>query len=151
MTEKTHPHDEVGIDSHLYEGLQEFAANAFPKRCAMCGRIYANTEDYIRQTGRVAGGRSGLKQTLGDDGEVIVELFRNCVCGSTLMDCFNNRRDRSAAGLKQRERFGHLIETLMARGLSHHQARTELLKVMRGEHSSILRPLAPSSDDAPNQ
>ncbi|PLX77867.1 MAG: oxidoreductase, partial [Azoarcus sp.] len=53
------------------------------------------------------------------------------------MDCFNNRRDRSAAGLKQRERFGQLIESLVERGLAHNKARTELLKVMRGEHSTI--------------
>jgi len=57
------------------------------------------------------------------------------------MDCFNNRRDRSAAGLKQRERFGQLIESLVERGLAHNKARTELLKVMRGEHSTILRPV----------
>ncbi|MCK9987662.1 MAG: hypothetical protein AzoDbin1_04134, partial [Azoarcus sp.] len=42
------------------------------------------------------------------DGQVIVELFRNCVCGSTLMDCFRDRRDTSEAGLRRRARFGEL-------------------------------------------
>ena len=141
MTDEQNPPLDIGIDGSLYAGLQELAATAFPKRCAMCGRTYANVDDYVGQTGRVGSGRSGLKQTLDDDGAVIVELFRNCVCGSTLMDCFNNRRDRSAAGLKQRDRFGQLIESLVERGLDHHTARTELLKVMRGEHSTILRPV----------
>ncbi len=141
MTDERNPQPDTGIDDSLYSGLQELAANAFPKRCAICGRTYASVDDYIGQTGRVGSGRSGLKQTLDDDGEVIVELFRNCVCGSTLMDCFNNRRDRSAAGLKQRERFGQLIESLVERGLEYNKARTELLKVMRGEHSTILRPV----------
>jgi hypothetical protein len=131
----------IGIDATLYAGLQEMAANAFPKQCASCGRRYENVNDYITQTGRVGSGRSGLKQTLDDDGEVIVELFRNCVCGSTLMDCFNNRRDHSSAGQRQRARFGELIESLTGRGLEREHARNELLKVMRGEHSTILKPV----------
>lgn len=135
-----------GIDDLLYSGLQELAAGAFPKRCAMCGRSYDSVDDYIAKTGRVGSGRSGLKQTLDEEGEVIVELFRNCVCGSTLMDCFSNRRDQSASGRRQRERFGHLITSLVARGLSSESARTELLKVMRGEHSSILRPVPRRAD-----
>lgn len=126
-------------DDDLYAGLQEIAAGAFPKRCTSCGRSYVNTEDYVRQTGRVANGRSGLKQSIDDDGHVIVELFRNCVCGSTLMDCFGDRRNNSDAGQKRRTRFGELLDSLVARGLARELARTELLKVLRGEPSAILR------------
>jgi hypothetical protein len=128
-------------DAALYAGLQELAAGAFPKRCALCGRTYSSVEDYVTQTGRVGSGRSGLKQTFDDDGHVIVELFRNCVCGSTLMDCFTDRRDTSAAGLKRRARFGELVESLVARGLGREHARSELLKVLRGEKSTVLRPV----------
>jgi len=125
----------------LYAGLQELAAGAFPKRCTLCGRSYRNVEDYVAQTGRVGSGRSGLKQTFDDDGQVIVELFRNCVCGSTLMDCFNDRRDISAAGAKRRARFGELVESLVVRGLEREHARSELLKILRGEKSAVLRPV----------
>lgn len=136
----------IGIDAELYAGLQEIVAGAFPKRCAMCSRTYESVDDYIRQTGRVGSGRSGLKQTLDDDGSVIVECFRNCVCGSTLMDCFSDRRDTSPMGLRRRARFGELLDSLVAKGLEPLFARAELLKVLRGEASSILRPVPRKSD-----
>lgn len=134
------PDGTAGIDAELYAGLQEVAADSFPKRCTMCGRKYRDVDDYIAQTKRVGSGRSGLKQSLDDDGRVIVELFRNCVCGSTLMDCFSDRRNTSEAGLRRRVRFGELIESLVAKGLERERARGELLKVMRGEPSAILKP-----------
>src|SRR5574337_2046178 len=96
---------QAGIDGDLYAGLQELATT-FPKRCTACGRTYRDMHDYLVQTRRVAGGASGLKQSLDDDGNVVVELFRNCVCGSTLMDEFRNRRDMTGAGLRRRARFG---------------------------------------------
>ncbi|WP_211167388.1 hypothetical protein, partial [Aromatoleum evansii] len=123
----------------LYAGLRELAAGTFPKRCSACGRKYCDADDYIAQTQRVGNGRSGLKQAVDDDGQVIVELFRNCVCGSTLMDCFRDRRDASEAGLRRRARFGELIEMLVAQGLDRERARTELLKVLRGEPSTTLQ------------
>lgn len=130
---------EFGIDAELYAGLRELAAGAFPKRCPTCGRSYRDADDYIAQTRRVGSGRSGLKQAVDDDGQVIVELFRNCVCGSTLMDCFRDRRDTSEAGLRRRARFGELIAALVAQGLERERAHAELLKVLRGEPSTILK------------
>lgn len=127
-------------DERLYAGLQEIASGAFPKACSSCGRQYLTVDDYVQQTGRVLG-RSGLKQTLDDDGRVIVELFRNCVCGSTLMDCFNNRRETSEDGIRRRQRFSELIDLLMAEGMTREPAQIELLKVLRGEQSEILRML----------
>ena len=97
-------------------------------------------DDYVRQTGRLFG-RSGLKQSYDDDGRVVVELFRNCVCGSTLMDCFNNRRETSADGERRRRRFSELIELLIGEGMVRDFAQLELLKVLRGEPSDILRML----------
>jgi len=82
---------------------------------------------------------AGLKQAVDDDGQVIVELFRNCVCGSTLMNCFRDRRDTSEAGLRRRTRFGELIATLVDQGLERERAHAELLKVLRGEPSTILK------------
>lgn len=92
------------------------------------------------QTGRILG-RSGLKQSFDDDGRVIVELFRNCVCGSTMMDSFNNRRETSREGTLRRERFSELIELLLGEGMTRDVAHFELLKVLRGEQSDILRML----------
>ena len=129
-----------GSDEALFAGLRALLATTFPKRCANCGRTYVDEADYIGQTASVPGGASGLKQSRGDDDEVIVELFRNCLCGSTLMDCFADRRDASDVGLQRRTRLGELVDVLVTRGLDRQLARTELLKVLRGQPSTILRP-----------
>lgn len=139
MTANDGGQSDHGIDAGLYSGLQELAASAFPKRCPACGRSYRDAADYVAQTLHVANGSSGLKQAVDDDGQVIVELFRNCVCGSTLMDSFRNRRDCSEAGQRRRTRFAEVLATLVARGIERSQARTELLKVLRGEPSPILK------------
>lgn len=137
-----------GLDAELYAGLQALAAQAFPKRCPSCGRTFASADDYVLQTGRVGTGGSGLKQAMDDDGRVIVELFRNCVCGSTLMDSFADRRDDSAAGRQRRMRFGELLAKLIGKGLAPARARREMLKVLNGEPSDILR-VVPRGQSAP--
>ena len=75
-------------DRCLLDGLQALADSAFPKRCNNCGRTFDSVRDFIAETVSVRNGISGAKASRGDDEEVIVELYRNCVCGSTLMDFF---------------------------------------------------------------
>jgi hypothetical protein len=57
------------------------------------------------------------------------------------MECFNDRRDLSKAGLKRRELFGRLMAMLEKKGLPADQARPELLKLIHGEHSRVLEQL----------
>lgn len=125
------------MDSHLFENLKALSETSFPKKCNSCGEVYETSEQFIQKTGDVYG-TSGLKAGQGDCGGQIVELFRNCRCGSTLMECFNDRRDPGQAGLKRRELFGRLMAILEKKGLSAGQARAELLKLIHGEHSQIL-------------
>lgn len=127
-----------GSDDELYQGLQALSDLSFPKLCATCGKRYETVDDFISQTEAIRKS-SGLKEDLGDDDQVIVELFRNCTCGSTLMDEFNNRRDLSVAGLKRRKKFGELIDRLVDKGFTAEISRNELLKVMRGEGSELLK------------
>jgi hypothetical protein len=124
----------------LFNGLKALSDASFPKKCAFCGQAYANVEEYVRKTEDVLG-KSGLKKSYDDDDNPIVELFRNCVCGSTLMDCFNDRRDISGSGLKRRELFGKLLEMLTAKGINRDVARGELMKVLKGEASPIIEKL----------
>ena len=123
--------------NELFKGLKALSDTAFPKRCANCGAEYATAEDYIKKTEDLFG-QSGLKKGYDDDDNPIVELFRNCVCGSTLMDCFNDRRDVTESGLKRRELFGKLIVLLESKGIETPIARKELIKVLRGEKSELL-------------
>jgi hypothetical protein len=130
-------------DPKLVAGLKALAEASFPKRCANCGAVYQDVLDYAQRTAPISETRSGLKQTSDDDGRAIVEMFRNCACGSTLMDAFGDRRDLSEAGAKRRQRFSELITYLVGTGLDGVVARTELLTVMHGGTSEILARLKP--------
>jgi hypothetical protein len=121
----------------VFAGLRALAADAFPKRCPACGRVYPTAEAYFRETDAVRG-RSGLRASRDDDDREIVELFRNCACGSTLMNFFSNRRDASEHGRRQRERFDALLRRLQDFGIDPATARAEIIKVLRGESSEVL-------------
>jgi hypothetical protein len=122
----------------LYAGLQALVDSAFPKRCNVCGRVYETVDDFIRQTRMVRPDFTGLKQALDDDDAVVVELYRNCVCGSTLLDLFSDRRDTGSAGEQRRMYFSAMLEKLVETGYSMSVAHAELIKVMHGEDSEIL-------------
>lgn len=126
--------------NELYTGLQFMRASAFPKKCPTCGKVYETADDFFIQTQSLRG-KSGLKQSLDDDDKSLVELFRNCICGSTMMEECRDRRDTSEMGLRRRERFGQLLELLKNSGMDANIARQELLRVMRGENSEILHNL----------
>ena len=130
-------------DPTLVAGLRALAEASFPKRCAACGAVYEDVHDYVRSTAPISATRSGLKQSVGDDGQTIVELFRNCACGSTLMDAFGDRRDFSDAGARRRHRFTELLDYLVGQGLDRAVARAELLVVMNGGTSEILAGIKP--------
>lgn len=132
--------DKNDQDLELFKGLKALSDNAFPKECAVCGRVYHSPRDFIQQSESIAG-RSGLKPSYDDDDRPMVELFRNCVCGSTLMDFFSDRRDTSPAGLKRRQVFSKMLTHLDERGMDNETARQELLKVMRGDTSEKLESL----------
>lgn len=124
----------------LFEGLKALSDNAFPKECATCGRVYRSPEDFVQQSEDIAG-RSGLKHGYDEDDRPVVELFRNCVCGSTLMDFFSDRRDASPRGLKRRRVFGKMLALLESRGMDSQTARQELLRLMRGDPSEKIESL----------
>lgn len=130
-------------DPTLMAGLKALAETSFPKRCANCGAVYQDVNDYVTRTTPMSAVRSGLKQSRDDDGQTIVELFRNCACGSTLIDFFGDRRDMSEAGGKRRQRFAELLAYLEGAGIEPVVARAELLKVMRGGASEILARVRP--------
>lgn len=124
----------------LYSGLSFIMTASFPKRCANCGSVFETAADFLERTA-AAGGSSGLKESSDEDERPLVEVFRNCTCGSTLMEVCADRRDTSPAGLARRERFGELMKMLEDSGIEGSVARLELLKVMRGEQSALLEGL----------
>ncbi|MGZ3235955.1 MAG: hypothetical protein ACXU8A_01100 [Burkholderiaceae bacterium] len=125
-------------DDSLFKGLKLLAESAFPKHCKNCGRTFETAEAFLRETQQISQDRTGLKQSWDDNDVTIVEVYRNCPCGSTLMDFFSDRRDYSEAGLQRREKFEKLIVQLISYGLTRDIARAELIKVLRGQVSEVL-------------
>ena len=136
---------EHGIDKlgDFLLGLRELAEASFPKRCPTCGRTFETAAEFVAQTQPVRADHSGVKASQSDNGVAMLELYRNCPCGSTLMDFFSERRDVSDKGLLRRKRFEELHAYLVTTGVDKVLARTELLKVMRGEPSELLKKIAP--------
>lgn len=132
------------FNTELFKGLKELTAAAFPKKCRNCGRVFLSAEQFFLETQDIKTSATCLKQSEDDDGAKIVDVFRNCPCGSTLMESFNNRRDLSAAGVETRRRFDELLLLLESKNIDKRTARAELIKVLHGEASEVLsRLLAP--------
>lgn len=126
------------FSDELYHGLNALAESSFPKKCMTCGKTYLNTQDFVKQTENV-GVSSGLKASHDDDEVEIVELFRNCLCGSTLMDVCGDRRNNSASGKKRRQAFNKLLQILEKKGVQQELGRREILKVMAGQQSTVIQ------------
>ncbi|MBI5889330.1 MAG: oxidoreductase [Nitrosomonadales bacterium] len=129
---------EQDIHDDIYAGLRQLADSAFPKRCKFCGREYLNSAEFLAATQPLRANASGLKQSRDDEGHAIVELFRNCVCGSTLLESYWNRRDLSEAGIMRRKRFQDMVGKLVATGCPAETARGELLKFMHGQPNDLM-------------
>lgn len=124
----------------LYRGLKALVDTSFPRKCAMCGHVYNTVDEFVANTVGVVSG-SGLKESNDENDLPVVELFRNCACGSTLMDCFSDRRDVSEKGTRRRKAFSNIQALLVRQGLSPYEARNEILRLMKGEKSSVIEKL----------
>lgn len=125
----------VALFDDFYRGLEAYYADSFPKRCASCGHVFETAASFIAETEAVRG-NSGLRQGLDELGQV-VELFRNCACGSTLMDVFADRRAPTDASRARRRHFEELQVLLENSGLSTAEARLELRRFFGGQESRI--------------
>ena len=126
--------------NEFFRNLTTLSEEAFPKYCKTCDRVYHSAQDFIDKTQSVSG-KSGLKGAYDDNDLPIVELYRNCVCGSTLMDFFSDRRDGSEKGLKRRALFEQLLKTLVVHKIPYGLAREELLTMLRGGRSELIENL----------
>ncbi len=119
-------------------GLKALSQDNFPKRCRNCGREFASEADYFQQTLAIRPDITGLKAVDDEEEGPLVEVFRNCLCGSTLLVSCASRRDHSAMGHRRRRLFAELLSYLERHGIERAQARNELLRVTSGERSEAL-------------
>ncbi|MBA4387477.1 MAG: oxidoreductase [Verrucomicrobia bacterium] len=127
----------------FYKGLRVLQESTFPKKCPMCRKIYASLDDFVQHTDGVSASR-GLLEAPASDDQSMVALFRNCSCGSTLMVECRDRRDISNRGVNARKAFGSLMAILKQAGLTTDVARLEVLNVIRGGESAVLKKLGVS-------
>jgi hypothetical protein len=123
---------------HLFRGLRILAESAFPKYCSYCNKHYETAEQFLAETQGTHTSSSGLMESIDDEEKPIIEAYRNCSCGSTLVEFFNNRRGSSEADDDRRKEFGELLESLIKAGVAPNVARNELLIVVRGGKSEFL-------------
>lgn len=128
------------ITSHdtWFAGLKALGQDNFPKCCCNCGRVFENAADFFQQTQAIRPEITGLKAVYDEDDGTLVEVFRNCVCGSTLLVNCVSRRDDSMAGHSRRRLFDDLLGYLVHHGIERVRARRELLLVASGERSEVL-------------
>jgi len=129
--------DQPQWQKDLYQDVQSLLQASFPKKCGTCGRMFQTLDDFLEATlGLGAGGQ--FMNLAEADGGPIIDLFRNCPCGSTLMVLFKDRRDTSDHGQLMRDKFGRLLDQLIEHGLTRQQARDELLRILHGKPSELL-------------
>lgn len=114
-------------------GRKEFSplqAEAFPKKCPSCGKVYASEQQFLAETTSVAYTPSDIRPVRDDaaDSSIYLEVFRNCACGSTLMELFRSRRDLSEQGLTRRQLFDSMLAILLEAGHDRQEARAILLQ-----------------------
>ncbi|MDT4288339.1 hypothetical protein RO575_02100 [Methylomonas sp. MO1] len=126
------------MDIQDFDGLRALLDSTFPKTCRSCGYVYISAEQFFIETQDMPHGRSSLRSAIEDDGLILVEVFRNCRCGSTLMDEFGCRRDQSENGVKQRLAFENMLRAMQARNISTDAARMEIIKFLQGQPNTLV-------------
>jgi hypothetical protein len=132
------PVPESQLNQEFFAGLRELSILSFPKRCCTCGREYMTSIEFLVATQPLRTDASGLKQSQDDDGHSIVDVFRNCVCGSTLLESYSDRRDIGAEGIKRRQLFHDQVTKLVALGYPADRARSELIKYLHAQPNRLL-------------
>ena len=77
-----------------HTGLFARLDTSFPKKCPNCGRVFATAEQYFTETEDLSAENRGLKAYTDAGTTTVVDVFRNCPCGSTLMESFDDHREQ---------------------------------------------------------
>lgn len=125
------------MDIQLFEGLHSLLEDSFPKKCATCGKVYHSSAQFFKETTPPAMSSKSLKSSFDDEIGTVVEAYRNCSCGSTLMDVFSDRRDASEKGVKRREKFDRVLTMFVEKGMERQEVKSELLKFIRTGQSTF--------------
>ncbi|MCB1614958.1 MAG: hypothetical protein KDI30_02985 [Pseudomonadales bacterium] len=116
------------------EKMQCLTKEAFPKVCPTCHKVYSNELEFFTETVALENTDREIKAVEGleenQEPPEFIEVYRNCACGTTLMEWFHSRRNFSEKGIKQRLLFTLLQEGLISKGYSVDDARGLILDFM---------------------
>lgn len=110
--------------------------NTFPRTCPRCQTLFSDEADFFARTSAIPHAGSDVRVIRDDDDvlrsmhapvAVYLEVYRNCACGTTLMERFHSRRDMSENGLRRRQAFGEMLGMLEKTGCGRDEARHKLL------------------------
>lgn len=107
---------------------------AFPKVCRKCQKVYRDEFEFFSETLPVPHVRSEIRAVEDDPDEpedFYLEVYRNCKCGSTLMERFHSRRDMSPAGMERRKAFEDMVDVLEGAGYSRPEGQEMLRNFLR--------------------
>lgn len=131
--------------ANVVAGLKALVDSAFPKTCGCCGKEYVTVDQLITETEDVSDSPENSPEHSPENSSEItptpsnqVVVARRCPCGGTLQLQFEDRRAQGEIADKRRNLFGHLLEVLVEGGMPPGMAKTEIMKVMRGEPSKLL-------------
>lgn len=95
-------------------------------------------DQYLSQSETLSQKRSRVTWFDHNDNS-FTDIHRNCHCGSRLRVVINECRDKSESGIRKKKIFDQLHKIFIAEGLETNCVRQELLKILRGEESILLK------------
>ena len=111
---------------HFSSSAGDSGKNIFPKVCPKCAEKYRNSDDFFSKTEGVSS--SLLKNE--SNKPVRIKIKCRCrSCGYLFELSVDKHRDHSDEGYYIRDKFGNLLEMLIAEGMSREDARKEMLKL----------------------
>ncbi len=121
--------------SEFNRSLNELIKSLFPYTCKHCGAEFNNAIDFVEKTSSSQTQSNHVTTRESDS----LSVKRICPCGKEVEVGVEDRRDDSIVGTMRRKQFDVLMHIAGHMGLSRDDARSELLRVLHGEESAVLR------------
>ncbi len=93
--------------AQFYLGLRESNLDEFPKGCKTCKKTFQTLDDFLNETVEIPASTGLIEVEVFPESPV--GLWRNCLCGSTLLVLCDDRRDPSEEAARQRRIFSKCL------------------------------------------
>ena len=96
----------------------------------MCGTVFDDEIEFFERTQSLPHVTSDVRSVEDEEMEtqIYLEIYRNCSCGTTLMEFFRCRREATVSPYRKRLLFEIFLDAMEANGRSRKDARSLLLE-----------------------